>query len=280
MTAPPSTNWNCATVSCAGAEGEALSRVSASFAPRPFPRSCAARRGGTRFAPARARSAAAAGFRARSSSREVPTRDAQRGERARAADAALRVRLRRALSALVLHRDRKRRHAALQSLAGRRPKKRAAGRRRCWISSACRGGGAAGGGTPPARAVSGSRSRARWSMNPRCLIVENLDGALAGEDLQSFSKSSTGAGERFGTTIIATASPALPLQPAATACSTSSPGASPAIRNFCRRAARERAAAGRARHHPRQQIESRARLRLAAAASGATTSPSSTRGAA
>jgi lipoprotein-releasing system ATP-binding protein len=46
---------------------------------------------------------------------------------------------------------------------------------------------------------------------PAFLLVENLDGALAGEQLQSFVELLHRAAERFGTTIIATASPALPL---------------------------------------------------------------------
>jgi lipoprotein-releasing system ATP-binding protein len=46
---------------------------------------------------------------------------------------------------------------------------------------------------------------------PSFLLVENLDGVLAGEELQAFVDLLHRAGERFGTTIVATASPALPL---------------------------------------------------------------------
>jgi ABC-type lipoprotein export system ATPase subunit len=46
---------------------------------------------------------------------------------------------------------------------------------------------------------------------PSFLIVENLDGTLVGEELQAFIELLHRAVERFGTTIIATASPALPL---------------------------------------------------------------------
>ena len=46
---------------------------------------------------------------------------------------------------------------------------------------------------------------------PSFLLVENLDGVLAGEDLQIFVELLHRAGERFGTTIVATASPDLPL---------------------------------------------------------------------
>jgi len=46
---------------------------------------------------------------------------------------------------------------------------------------------------------------------PSFLLVENLDGALAGGDLHAFVELLHRVGEAFGTTIIATASPALPL---------------------------------------------------------------------
>jgi len=46
---------------------------------------------------------------------------------------------------------------------------------------------------------------------PSFLMVESLDGVLAGEDLHAFVELLHQASERFGTTIIATASPALPL---------------------------------------------------------------------
>ena len=42
-------------------------------------------------------------------------------------------------------------------------------------------------------------------------MVEDLDGTLAGEELHAFVELLHRAGERFGTTIVATASPALPL---------------------------------------------------------------------
>jgi lipoprotein-releasing system ATP-binding protein len=46
---------------------------------------------------------------------------------------------------------------------------------------------------------------------PSCLVVENLDGTLAGAELQSFVELLHRAGETFGTTLLASASPALPL---------------------------------------------------------------------
>ena len=46
---------------------------------------------------------------------------------------------------------------------------------------------------------------------PSFLIVEQLDGALAGEDLRGFVDVLHRACETFGTTIIATASPAVPV---------------------------------------------------------------------
>lgn len=46
---------------------------------------------------------------------------------------------------------------------------------------------------------------------PSFLMVEDLDGTLAGDDLHVFVELLHRACERFGTTIVATASPALPL---------------------------------------------------------------------
>ncbi len=46
---------------------------------------------------------------------------------------------------------------------------------------------------------------------PSFLMVENLDGTLAGEELHAFVELLHRVGERFGTTIVATASPTLPL---------------------------------------------------------------------
>ncbi len=46
---------------------------------------------------------------------------------------------------------------------------------------------------------------------PAFLLVEDLDGVLAGDDLHAFVELLHRAGGQFGTTIIATASPALPL---------------------------------------------------------------------
>lgn len=46
---------------------------------------------------------------------------------------------------------------------------------------------------------------------PSCLLVENLDGVLAGGDLQSFLEVLRKARAAFGTTIIASASPAISL---------------------------------------------------------------------
>jgi len=46
---------------------------------------------------------------------------------------------------------------------------------------------------------------------PSFLMVEDLDGTLAAEELHAFVELLHRAGERFGTTIVATASPTLPL---------------------------------------------------------------------
>lgn len=46
---------------------------------------------------------------------------------------------------------------------------------------------------------------------PSFLMVEDLDGTLAGDELHAFVELLHRAGDRFGTTIVATASPGLPL---------------------------------------------------------------------